>query len=63
VAVVEQAPTRTRRVDVARVVLLPLAGLLWLLGWLAGTIWSAVLWSGAAIKLGWTDSRAVSRRR
>ena len=62
-AVVEQAPTRTSRVDIARIMLLPLAGLLWLLGWLPGKVWSAVLWSGAAIKLGWTDSRAGSRRR
>jgi hypothetical protein len=62
-AAIEQVSTRTRRIDAARVVLLPLAGLLWLLGFAAGKIWSAVLWSGAAIKLGWTDSRAGSRRR
>jgi hypothetical protein len=62
-AVVERVNSQTRRVDVARIMLLPLAGLLWLLGFAAGKIWSTVLWSGAAIKLGWTDSRAGSRRR
>jgi hypothetical protein len=43
--------------------LLPMAGALWLLGFVAGWAWQAVTWSGAAIKLGWTDSRAGSRRR
>jgi len=56
VAVVEQTQARTQ-LQPGRIALTALAGLLWLLGWLAGTVWSAVLWSGTAIKLGWTDSR------
>jgi hypothetical protein len=63
VAVLEQVDTQSRQLRVGRAALLALAGVLWLLGWLAGWLWRAVLWSGAAIKLGWTDSRAGSRRR
>jgi hypothetical protein len=56
-----------RRVDVARAVLLPLAGTLWALGWLAGktcaVVWLVVAWVLAALKLGWSDARGTPRRR
>jgi hypothetical protein len=63
VAVVERVDAETRRIDIARVVLLPVAGVLWLLGFVAGRIWSAVLWAVAALEIGWTDARTKPRRR
>jgi hypothetical protein len=63
VTALEQVNAQPRRIDVSRVVLLPLAGVLWLFGWFAGWTWRAVTWIGAAIMIGWTDSRAGSRRR
>ena len=47
-----------------RTLLTLLASLLWVLGWLVaktvGVLWSAVAWSIAATKVGWTDGRGGS---
>lgn len=51
-----------RRADVGRVLLTAAAAVLWSLGWLAGMVVTAVVWSVAAISLGWRDARPVRSR-
>jgi hypothetical protein len=62
-AVLEQASARTRRIDLRRYALLTLAAPLWLLGFLSGKAWLAILWLCVAVKVGWMDARAASRRQ
>jgi hypothetical protein len=67
VAVLDRVNPRTRPIDISRAVLLPLAGLLWALGWLAGktcaAVWLVIAWAWAALKLGWSDARGTPPRR
>jgi hypothetical protein len=55
------------RVSVGRVVLTVLAAALYALGWLAAfafaTLATAVRWSVAAVRVGWTDGKAAAERR
>jgi uncharacterized membrane protein YciS (DUF1049 family) len=44
-------------VTLHRALLTALAAVLFALGWVAGKIALALSWTGAAIKLGWTDAR------
>ena len=62
-AVLEQAEPRTRRIDVHRIILTGLAAPLWLLGFLSGKAWLAILWLCVAVRVGWMDARAASRRQ
>jgi hypothetical protein len=60
---IEQAAPNSRRLDLHRYALLTLAAPLWLLGFLSGKAWLAILWLGVAVKVGWMDARAASRRQ
>ena len=42
-----------------RFVLLAVGGVFWAIGWTARrAVWPALVWCGAAVKLGWEDGRA-----
>ena len=62
---VERIDEQARRVEFARTVLTILAGLFWLVGWLAGKslglIWLGLAWSAAAVRVGWSDARSPRR--
>jgi hypothetical protein len=63
VAVVERVSTESRQLEIRRILLTALAAPLWLLGFLSGKAWLAILWLCVAVKVGWMDARAASRRR
>ena len=54
---------RTRQIRPWRGVLIALAGVLWLVGWLVGKVSLVVVWAFVAVKVGWLDARATPRRR
>jgi hypothetical protein len=62
-AVVERTETQTRQLEVRRILLTTLAAPLWLLGFLSGKAWLAILWLCVAVRVGWMDARAASRRQ
>lgn len=66
VAVLERVPldritVEAQEVRPGRTLLLALAGLLYGIGWLTakafGLLWFAAVWTGTAVKVGWTDAR------
>jgi hypothetical protein len=58
---VQRITTEAREVEFRRTALTVLAGLFWLVGWLAaktlGGIWLALAWSATAVRVGWSDAR------
>lgn len=60
-ATLERVRTEAREIHPVRLVLLVLASLLFLVGWLAakilGVLWVVVSWSLAAVKVGWQSGR------
>lgn len=59
-----------RKTDYRKVLLLILAGLLYIPGWLAGRfwlgarivfVWAAHTWAGSALRVGWADGRKPPR--
>jgi hypothetical protein len=61
----ERIDEQARRAEFRRTVLTLLAGLLWLIGWLAGKslglLWLALAWSAAAVRIGWSDAHSPRR--
>ena len=55
-----------RTVEVLPTVLTLVAGLLWLVGWLAGKVllalWFVLVWAAVAVRVGWVEAAASSRR-
>ena len=62
-AALEPVSTHARQLQLTRILLTALAAPLWLLGWLVAKVSLAALWVMAAVRLGWSDGRATSRRR
>lgn len=62
---VERITVEARQVEIGRTLLTLLAGLFYVLGWLAAklvnVVWFAVAWSWTAVKVGWKEGRASSR--
>lgn len=54
---VDDITERARQVDFSRVLLTLLALIPFLVGWLAGSLFMAVAWTGAAVKAGWMQAR------
>ena len=52
---------QARQVHFRRTVATILAGVLWMVGWLAGKtlglVWLALAWVATAVRIGWTDAR------
>ena len=47
-----------------RFVLLAIGGVFWAIGWTARrAVWPALVWCGAAVKLGWEDGRRAGGAR
>jgi hypothetical protein len=55
------AVERSRQVALSAILLTVLAGVLWLLGWLAAKVSLAALWMVAAVGLGWSDGHTPRR--
>jgi hypothetical protein len=61
---VERITAEARQIELGRAVLTLLAGLFYVVGWLAAklvnVVWFAFAWSWTAIKVGWKEGRASS---
>lgn len=61
---VERITVEARQVEIGRTLLTALAGLFFVLGWLAAklvnVVWFAFAWSWTAVKVGWKEGRASS---
>ena len=61
---VDRITVEARQVEIGRTLLTLLAGLFFVLGWLAAklvnVVWFAVAWSWTAAKVGWKEGRASS---
>ncbi|MEU1810963.1 hypothetical protein [Micromonospora aurantiaca (nom. illeg.)] len=53
----QAAPAVPLSTLLARLLLLALAGLLFAVGWGAGTVARAASWCAAAVRVGWDDAR------
>lgn len=62
----DRITAEARQVHFWRTVLTLIAGLLFGIGWVAykasAVLWLAITWSGTAVRLGWRDARASSKR-
>jgi len=58
----ERINAEAQEINLAKTLLTVLAGVLWLIGWVAGkiigTVVVAITWSLAAVKVGWADARS-----
>lgn len=61
---VERITAEAREIRLGRTLLTLLAGLFYVLGWLAAKIvnvvWFAAAWSFTAVKVGWVEGRAAA---
>lgn len=71
-AVLERVPldritVEAQKARPGRTLLLILAGVLYGIGWIVakafGAVWFAAAWTGAAVRIGWTDARSGGRTR
>ncbi|MFW6034029.1 MAG: hypothetical protein ACOC9R_02735 [bacterium] len=58
---VDRVAAEAREIQFRRTALTLLAGLFFVVGWVAGktlgAVWLAVAWSAAAVKVGWQEAR------
>lgn len=57
---VDEITDEARQVDLGRVALTVLAGVLFAVGWLFGRLALAIAWAGVAVKLGWRQGRTAT---
>jgi hypothetical protein len=61
---VDRITVEARDIQVGRTVVTLLAALLYVIGWVAAklftAVWFAVAWSAVAVKVGWKEGRASS---
>lgn len=61
---VDRITAEARDIRLGRALLTLLAGVFYVIGWIAakvvGVVWFAVAWAGTAVKVGWAEARASS---
>jgi hypothetical protein len=54
---VERIGDKARTAEPGKVLLTVLVAVLYVPGWVAGKLWLALAWAGAAVMVGWQDAR------
>lgn len=58
---VDRITAEARQIRLGRLLLTLVAGLFWLIGWVAGKAALAVVWCAVAVKVGWQEARTARR--
>ena len=59
----ERINAEARKANFGRLLLTLIAGLFYLIGWVAARFFFALAWCGAAVKVGWQEGRRTGDRR
>ncbi len=59
---IERIRAEAGQANAGRVLLKLLVGVFFLVGWLAATVFTSLVWCGSAVKVGWQDARPPIER-